>query len=253
MLDVMEGILICLALVAGFILIFLIREWVINQQPMLNIPDPDAAAAENPQAPAPANGRPMIRPRRRRIVPRAGGPPAQLAGNPEQPDTPRFPTPRRAMTEDNIVLPAASDFERPEFRARSQSLANVRNGFEEEAEPSFDRDAESPPPLLRGAIGEAVNVHRAIEEAPVAPDGCEVHPALLNNETELMPTADRLEDINQIPAGPLRRPSTPVVHIGPEVEVVGSISGSPSSMIAEASGARPSSDSDQDFVTYTWI
>ncbi|KIW99190.1 uncharacterized protein Z519_00853 [Cladophialophora bantiana CBS 173.52] len=39
--DVIEGQLICVLLVAAFILVFLIREWVINQQPILNMPDPD--------------------------------------------------------------------------------------------------------------------------------------------------------------------------------------------------------------------
>lgn len=46
--DVLEGQLICLFIVIAFILVFLIREWVINQQPIPNLPDPDAVEAVGP-------------------------------------------------------------------------------------------------------------------------------------------------------------------------------------------------------------
>jgi E3 ubiquitin-protein ligase MARCH6 len=48
MVDVLEGQLICLFIVIAFILVFLIREWVINQQPVPNLPDLDAVEAVGP-------------------------------------------------------------------------------------------------------------------------------------------------------------------------------------------------------------
>ena len=43
--DVLEGQLVCLLIVTAFILVFLIREWVINQQPAAAMPDPDRPGA----------------------------------------------------------------------------------------------------------------------------------------------------------------------------------------------------------------
>ena len=226
-LDVLEGILVCLGLVAGFILIFLIREWVINQQPMLNVPDPDVA--DNvPAAVAPANeGRPIIRPRRRRIIPRVIDQAPRAGGDANHADVqgPRV-RPRRALTDDNLGRAAATGLERPAFPARSQSLATGWSETDADVLRQLqERESPSPPPLLRGAIGEAVNVHRAIEEAPIALDGREVHPSrLLEDPPGLMPSSMRLQDANEIPAAPLRRPSTPVVHFQTEVEVIGTSS-----------------------------
>ncbi|KAL9112548.1 MAG: hypothetical protein Q9227_003119 [Pyrenula ochraceoflavens] len=85
LIDTLEGQLICLLIVATFILVFLIREWVINQQPGADLPNNDAAAdglrplAQDPLAHAandqhqpaapPAEGRPIAIPRRRRPWP----------------------------------------------------------------------------------------------------------------------------------------------------------------------------------------
>ena len=251
-LDVLEGILICLALVAGFILIFLIREWVINQQPMINIPDPDLA--DNPPPAAPVNeGRPIIRPRRRRMIPRVADQAPRPGGDGNHADAQALmPQPRRALTDDNIGFPTTTGFDRPAIPVRSQSLAN---GWpEDELEllrQTEDLDSSSPPPLLRGAIGDAINVHRAIEEAPVALDGRELHPTRLFGDTAgMMPSSARLQDVNEIPAGPYRRPSTPVVHFEPEVAVIEpdvaivETSSDCSSLVIE-SDSQPSSDSDQ--------
>ncbi len=244
-LDVLEGILVCLALVAGFILIFLIREWVINQQPMLNVPDPDVAENALPPA-APANeGRPIIRPRRRRIVPRVIDQVPRPGEDANHADLQGLPmAPRRALTDDNIGRANTTGLERPAFATRSQSLANDSPGDEPGLSRRFEEHETSfPPPLLRGAIGDAVNVHRAIEEAPIAMDGRELHPSrLLEDPSRLMPSSVRLHDVNEIPAGPLRRPSTPVVHFQPEVEVIGTISNR-SSLLLEPD-SQPSSDSD---------
>ena len=217
-LDVLEGILVCLALVAGFILIFLIREWVINQQPMLNIPDPELVENAPPAVAPIADGRPIIRPRRRRIVPRVVDQAPRPGGDVNRPNPHFIPAPpRRVLTDDNIGVPVAPDFNRPRFPVRSQSLV--------EGWPRAQLDepeGSSPPPLLRGAIGEAVNVHRAIEEAPISEDGRELHPArLLDAGTnDLMPSSQQLYNANEIPAGPARRPSTPVVRFETEVDVI---------------------------------
>ena len=244
-LDVLEGILVCLGLVAGFILIFLIREWVINQQPMLNIPDPDAADNAPPAA-APANERrPIIRPRRRRIIPRGVDQAPRPGGDANHADVQGPPVrPRRALTDDNLGRAAATALERPAFPARSQSLATGWSENDADILPQLEEpESPSPPPLLRGAIGEAVNVHRAIEEAPIMLDGRELHPSRLwEDPPGLMPSSVRLQDANEIPAGPMRRPSTPVVHFQPEVEVIGT-SSNRSSIVIEP-GSQPSSDSE---------
>ncbi|KAJ4295051.1 hypothetical protein N0V90_007059 [Kalmusia sp. IMI 367209] len=51
LIDVLEGQIITLAVVVAFILIFLIREWVVQQQPVINMVAEDAAAAAANQMP----------------------------------------------------------------------------------------------------------------------------------------------------------------------------------------------------------
>lgn len=121
--DVIEGQLICVLLVTAFILVFLIREWVINQQPILNMPDPDAM--ENPpQEPQPENERPrmgILRPRNRR----QGGDANLDVGDAALDPAARpiaVPRRRRALTDDNILNGADNDFDRPNMPIRSQSL-----------------------------------------------------------------------------------------------------------------------------------
>ena len=53
-LDVLEGQLTCLCILATFILIFLLREWVVNHQPNANIPE---QGPENIALPAPQRER----------------------------------------------------------------------------------------------------------------------------------------------------------------------------------------------------
>ena len=84
LIDTLEGQLICLSIVAAFILVFLIREWVINQQPVVDIANEEghrdaARPIEHDRAGAPGErgrhqpailpaieGRPIAMPRRRR-------------------------------------------------------------------------------------------------------------------------------------------------------------------------------------------
>ena len=169
--DVLEGLCICFGLVLGFILVFLIREWVINQQPMINVPEHDPqddqpAAAAVPQH----DGRAALRPRRRRLFPRGVEPIAGIAlaaqAQDAQPEPPRPATPlRRALSDDNIAVPSLAGSERPQVPVRAQSLVPDLDNYHDD---QFDTETvveELPaPPLVRGAIGDVLNVHRTIEE-----------------------------------------------------------------------------------------
>ncbi|OCT46322.1 C3HC4 type (RING finger) zinc finger containing protein [Cladophialophora carrionii] len=122
-LDIIEGQLICILLVTAFILVFLIREWVINQQPILNMPDPDAI--DNPlQERQAENERPrvgLLRPRNRR----QGGdanPPAEGGVMDPAARPIAIPRRRRALTDDNILNDTGIGIERPAPPVRSQSL-----------------------------------------------------------------------------------------------------------------------------------
>ncbi|KIX98427.1 uncharacterized protein Z520_05728 [Fonsecaea multimorphosa CBS 102226] len=161
--DVIEGQLICVLLVAAFILVFLIREWVINQQPILNMPDPD----ENAQADDARLRLPPNLPR----VPRVGDnvadelaamqqlaeqlpheetapprppfnqhriPPVgdniadaiaalerRAARMPPEDPTPPPLSPFRALTDDNMGIETEHEFERPILMTRSQSASAV--------------------------------------------------------------------------------------------------------------------------------
>lgn len=162
--DVMEGLLICLCLVAGFVLVFLIREWVINQQPMLN--DPDLAAERLGRIDEDMRVRRALRARPRRAgrgadLPDAIPPPEAETGPPAR---------RRAMTEDNIGAPTAQNLERPIVPVRAQSLlvalpASPREDGASTSSDAVNADTDAPPPLLRGMVGEAVDARRALEEA----------------------------------------------------------------------------------------
>ncbi|OAP62066.1 hypothetical protein AYL99_04269 [Fonsecaea erecta] len=165
--DVIEGQLICVLLVAAFILVFLIREWVINQQPILNMPDPD----ENAEA---DEGRLRVRPNLPRIA-RAGENAAneiaaieQLAAQlhadeiapmrlpahrqriPQFGDNmademaferfaaqtpPEDPRPRTlsALSDDTVGSGSEHDFERPVLMARSHSASAIPDAVQEQS------------------------------------------------------------------------------------------------------------------------
>ncbi|RMD41227.1 hypothetical protein DV735_g3923, partial [Chaetothyriales sp. CBS 134920] len=138
-LDVVEGLLICLTLVTGFILIFLIREWVINQQPMLNIPDIEPAEANEPGDMPQPDGQGT----------RHAEPPA---------------APRRAFSDDNVAVPSAHSVDRPDHPPRAASLNRAEPAPEEAEVDDAELAHSAPPPLVRGALGDAVFVQRSIEE-----------------------------------------------------------------------------------------
>ncbi|KAK5034574.1 hypothetical protein LTS07_000602 [Exophiala sideris] len=118
--DIVEGQLICVFLVTAFILVFLIREWVINQQPNLNMPDPDLAdfAAPEPQAQGPEQtaNLPMDADRP------TGDDPQDIA--PHQDANPRL---RRAISDNNILHVSVNGLERADLPVRSQSLEDDRS------------------------------------------------------------------------------------------------------------------------------
>jgi E3 ubiquitin-protein ligase MARCH6 len=136
--DIVEGQLICVLLVTAFILVFLIREWVINQQPILNMPDPDAQ--ENP----PLNRDADIERLRRNLRAPLNLPQAREAdpqpGNVGAPDPAvrviAVPRRRRALTDVNILTDTGNTLTRPTLPPRSQSLLDDadHDGHEEGSE-----------------------------------------------------------------------------------------------------------------------
>ncbi|KAK5204182.1 hypothetical protein LTR41_010154 [Exophiala xenobiotica] len=157
--DVVEGQLICISLVTAFILVFLIREWVINQQPNLNMPDPDLAdAAEDP---------------RNEIAEQQPTHPAQLEQNGDAAvqgavqrpiATPRL---RRVVTDDNILNDTGTALARPNFPVRSQSLGpdSTQESDTEIAigESSAIADDTESRPVRRHSLSNSILVQRGFE------------------------------------------------------------------------------------------
>ncbi|OAL38538.1 hypothetical protein AYO20_02188 [Fonsecaea nubica] len=168
--DVIEGQLICVLLVAAFILVFLIREWVINQQPILNMPDPDENAQADDAGPRlpphlprvprvgdnvadeiaamedlaaqlpPDQVAPPRPPPNQRRVPRFGNNIADeiaalerlAAQAPREETTPPTLSPRRALTDDDVSSGTGPEFERPIIRTRSQSSSAIAGTAQEQ-------------------------------------------------------------------------------------------------------------------------
>lgn len=171
-LDVLEGQLICLAIITAFILVFLIREWVINQQPLLNQPDPDPA--ENAAPPQrPDEPRRAAR-RRRQNQPRIPGADVERNIAPNMHAHPRI---RRVATENNILVQNQDMVpNRPLAPQRAASLVPALQEFEDTARllgdypsialpPSSDQAVPlESPPLHRGMFDEVGYIRRTIEE-----------------------------------------------------------------------------------------
>ena len=174
--DIMEGILISLGLVASFILVFLIREWVINQQPMLNNPEPVEGDANVALLEEARQQRAIRRARRRRPNTPAEVPPQAIdaaadENSPLAPEEassvspPEEPQPRRAMTDDNILV--SSTFGVPDIPVRAQSLVPPTGspGDPSHAVPEpTEYEADFAPTLVRGMVGDAVDALRELEE-----------------------------------------------------------------------------------------
>lgn len=175
--DVLEGQLICLFIVIAFILVFLIREWVINQQPIPNLPDPDAAEAVEPgnaQDDAARAAR-----RRRRALRRGAEDDQQARGVPvPQLQLPPIAAPRQRQMQ-NLILPdeVGEALEAPLVSDNSNEAipepASPRIGLTDserylakrELEHDADDAVDARPPLpARGVFDDIAQIQRRIEE-----------------------------------------------------------------------------------------
>jgi E3 ubiquitin-protein ligase MARCH6 len=175
--DVLEGQLICLLIVTAFILIFLIREWVINQQPAANVPDPDRVDEAAAPLQVNRNLRPVAR-RRRRVLrdaldQREQG---QNPGRPPMIDGPRLvDVPTDAIIEHidaAVDTPTQQDPQEAEDTSPMDfALDRVRS---ETTTPVLGSSARPPTPLpasearptlqTRNALDQAADIRRKIEE-----------------------------------------------------------------------------------------
>jgi len=197
-LDVVEGQLICISLVTAFILVFLIREWVINQQPIQNMPDIDGQDNPVPPPPPPVdlNAPPMQRLRRQNPHRDQEQHPDRAAFDPALRPI-AIPRRRRALTDDNLLNGMQTDpLERPVLPARSESLiadTSVRaefdavNDFGESSALSEEPDS---PSLRRRAFSNSILVQREIEIIPGSDVGEADHNFLAGD----LDDEDRLED-----------------------------------------------------------
>lgn len=163
--DIVEGQLICVSLITAFILVFLIREWVINQQPILNMPDPDQPEAIQPDPPATEEVQP---PDQERGDANFEGEPVGVA--PARPIA--IPRLRRALTDDNILTGTGNELTRPTLPVRSQSLVSEHGRTEspdaEDAvgESSAVADEFDSRPFRRHSLSNSILVQRGFEVAP---------------------------------------------------------------------------------------
>jgi E3 ubiquitin-protein ligase MARCH6 len=175
--DVLEGQLICLLIVITFVLIFLIREWVINQQPAANVPDPDRV--DDAAAPLQVNRnlRPVARRRRRGL--REALDQREQGQNPGRPLIIDGPRPRNIPTDaegEHIDASVETTFQQDPRQAEATSPADYAlDGVPlEMATPGFGSSARPPTPLpapearptlqARNALDQAADIRRKIEE-----------------------------------------------------------------------------------------
>ncbi|KAK6364610.1 hypothetical protein LTS17_012083 [Exophiala oligosperma] len=157
--DVVEGQLICVSLVTAFILVFLIREWVINQQPNLNMPDPD-----------PVDVVPEPQHQNQQQEPHAQVHPEQNAEVlvPEQGQRPIvIPRLRHVLTEENILTDTGDVLERPNVPNRSQSLVHDRSAYQDHdlsiGESSAIVDDTDSGPVRRHSMSNSILIQRNFE------------------------------------------------------------------------------------------
>ncbi|EHY60059.1 hypothetical protein HRR83_006418 [Exophiala dermatitidis] len=193
--DVVEGQLICILLVTAFILVFLIREWVINQQ----LPGPDLAEVPPPAPVAEDNPQPIpgLVPRNddnddgdgmhaevgdRRLVLHRGERPIAI------------PRPRRAITDDNILNVVNPEHGLPNLPARSQSLLSAQDSEIDHGEAdtigesSAAADDFEPRLSPRRSVNNSILVQRDFAVSPSGQDANMTFPRdsleLLRNDDE---------------------------------------------------------------------
>jgi E3 ubiquitin-protein ligase MARCH6 len=180
--DVLEGQLICLLIVVAFILVFLIREWVLNQQPIANMPDPDNA----PEVPGAGNAQDdeeRAARRRRRALRRAN----QIEHAPDAPAAGVQPLGGRPIAVvhprhrgNTAVADALQDLPNPQGYYNIQAdpptvvaqdtATPVQTPSEAESPAWVDEDetADARPPLpARGAFDNFASIQRGIEEGNI--------------------------------------------------------------------------------------
>ena len=174
-LDVLEGQVICLLVITAFILVFLIREWVINQQPLLHAQD--AVRAEQPDLPnipAPLPIGPQRRQRRAGQRGLRGNGADMVADDLRRQARPGIPIlPRRAATTDDLHAEGRGDgHDTPSSRNRAGSFDSLVNNIASEHEVELSREEASssstmelrPLPPARRAPHDAIDIGRIMEE-----------------------------------------------------------------------------------------
>ena len=187
--DVLEGQLVCLLIVTAFILVFLIREWVINQQPAAAMPDPDrpdvpVAPLQQDQQHGAEGARQVNRRRRRgfRVVPdqreraqvavqqvemqelnpivgrgQQGREPIVAPTNPPASVRPGL---SRSGTEEQRSQPTGSSHAHPEESESKDSKA----GDLHSRSPLLSQQEQRPTLRAVHGLDEAVDIRRMIEE-----------------------------------------------------------------------------------------
>ena len=178
--DTFEGLLITILIVTAFILVFLIREWVVQQQPNLNGgADVDAmvAAGQNAVVLAPRNNEERARQGQERegehqpagdgaLMPEPQGIMALRAGNRHQrPRNPRLPSELGLDRADE----SAEYSEMDEAGAHRKDLANAPDSqgsgpSEGIQESSGVQQAQRPPMPEKAVLARAAEIRRAFEE-----------------------------------------------------------------------------------------
>lgn len=182
-LDILEGQLVCLLIITAFILVFLIREWVINQQPVLNVPEPPRVDNGDGN-PAPQEEEAQQVRRRRRVLHDVADEDGNVVPAEHEPRILLRPRgvggPRRAATEDNLSTQRYGSARRDLPVGRSTSFQTQAQTVQtpnsdrwsvqslNSAESSSSPDVRPPPPLRR-ALDDPVNIQRIIQESSSRP------------------------------------------------------------------------------------
>jgi E3 ubiquitin-protein ligase MARCH6 len=191
--DVLEGQLICLLIVTTFILIFLIREWVINQQPAANIPDPDQV--DEAAVPLQVNRNPRQVARRRRRGLREAVDQREHGQNPGRPlvnDDPRIVNVPTDARRDDIEALVDNPIQEDEQEAEVTSPADhVPDSVPlDTTTPSLGSSPSPTTPLLAPEARPALQIRNALDQAADIRRKIEEGTADLESHNNLAPQSD---------------------------------------------------------------